>query len=513
MPVNRRSILKFGVGAVTGVVVPVGAAAAATRQHPDRPPTSPPVRPFTLPLPVPPVLQPASTTGGVDRYEIHQRPAMMEIVPDLRTQIWGYNGQFPGPTIEVRRGRRALVRHVNELPVPVVVHLHGGVVAPEHDGYPLDLVLPVGSAGHPAHSQHGVAGVVVGSREYAYPNEQPASTLWYHDHRMDFTGPQVYRGLAGFYLVRDDLEASLSLPAGDRELPLMIADRRFNPDGSLFYPSRDRSLEHDPGVRAAFGAGVFGDIILVNGVPWPYAEVAAARYRLRILNASSARPYLLRLDPPPPGGAGIVQIGSELGLLPRPVHLDELMVGPAERFDVVVDFGRYPVGSKVVVRNAIGKDGVAQVMRFDVVRQATDDSHVPDTFPVELPQLDEESLQPQRLFLFIVGRGGAASTINFRPFDPARVDVRPRFGATEFWRVVTDGDHPIHTHGGQFRVVSRNNLPPAAQDAGWKDTVMARGGEVAFAVRYAGHRGKYLMHCHNLEHEDMLMMVNVEVGP
>jgi spore coat protein A len=207
-----------------------------------------------------------------------------------------------------------------------------------------------------------------------------------------------------------------------------------------------------------------------------------------------------------------VQIGSELGLLPRPVHLDELMVGPAERFDVVVDFGRYPVGSKVVLRNAIGKGGTAQVMRFDVVRMATDESHVPDSVAVELPQLDEEAIQPHRLFLFIVGRGGGASTINFRPFDPERIDIRPRFGSTELWQVVTDGDHTVHTHGGQFRVVSRNNLPPSAQDTGWKDTVMVRGGGVDLAVRYAGYRGRYLMHCHNLEHEDMLMMINVEVG-
>src|SRR5262249_55615632 len=193
MVVSRRGLLKFGVATATGVLAPVGAAVAATRRHPDRPPSSPPVRPFTLPLPVPPVLVPASTDGGVDRYEIHQRPALMEIIPGLRTEIWGYDGRFPGPTIAVRRGRRVVVRHVNELPAPTVAHLHGGVTAPEHDGYPLDLVLPTGPANHAAHSGHGghgVAGVVVGSREYEYANDQSASTLWYHDHRMDFTGPQ-----------------------------------------------------------------------------------------------------------------------------------------------------------------------------------------------------------------------------------------------------------------------------------------------------------------------------------
>ncbi|HET6211803.1 MAG TPA: multicopper oxidase family protein [Micromonosporaceae bacterium] len=512
MAVNRRGLLKAGVAAVTGVLAPIGTAVTAARRHPDQPPPSPAVRPFSVPLPIPPVLKPVSTSAGVDRYEIRQRAADMEILPGLRTQIWGYEGRFPGPTIEVRTGRTAIVRQVNELPVPTVVHLHGGVTAPEHDGYPLDYILPTGASTHPAHAGQGVGGVVIGSREYEYPNRQPAATLWYHDHRMDYTGPQVYRGLAGLYLIRDDVEDALPLPRGEREIPLVLADRWFHPDGSLFYPSRDPKLLDRPGVIPAFGDGLLGDTILVNGAPWPYAEVSAARYRLRILNASNRRPYLLRLDPAPPGGGGFVQIGSELGLLPRPLFHDELMVGVAERYDVIVDFSRYPVGTKVVLRNAAGDTGpTAQVMRFDVVRSAQDDTRIPATLRADEETLDPEKLEPHRRFLFIVGRGGGASTINFRKFDPARVDVRAQFGSTERWQVITDGDHPVHVHGGQFRVLSRVNSPPAAQDAGWKDTVLIRGGEVDLAVRYAGFRGKYLMHCHNLEHEDMSMMTNVEV--
>ena len=513
MSLNRRGLLKLGVAATTGLVVPAGTVLAATRREPFRPPVSPSVRAFSVPLPVPPVLRPV-TTGDVDRYDIRQRVADVEILPGLRTRIWGYDGRFPGPTIEVRSGRTAIVRHHNELPVPTVVHLHGGVTAPEHDGYPLDLVLPASGADgqHLGQASNGIAGIATGSREHIYPNNQPASTLWYHDHRADFTGPQVYRGLAGFYLIRDDLEDNLPLPRGEREIPLMIADRRFHADGSFYYPARDPSLHGEHGVQPPFGApGVKGDIILVNGAPWPFCEVDAARYRFRLLNASNARSYLLRLDPPPPDGAPIVQIGSELGLLPRPVHLDTLLVGPGERYDIVVDFGRYPVGSRIVLRNALGDETTTQVMRFDVARSGRDEARLPESFHQGDEPPDEAELGTRRQFVFIVGRGGGSSTINLRRFDPGYIAARPRVGTVEHWQVLTDGDHPIHLHLGQFRVLSRVAMPPAVQDGGWKDTVLVRGGEIDLAVRYTDYVGKYVMHCHNLEHEDMMMMTNIEV--
>lgn len=515
MVLGRRQLLKLGLATTTGVLVPVGTAVIAARRAPAPPPPSPPVRAFTTPLPIPPVLRPVATDGAVDRYEVRQMPADVEILPGRRTRIWGYEGLFPGPTIEARSGRRVVVRHHNQLPVPTVVHLHGGDTPPDHDGYPLDLILPAsaeaGPAGH-VH-RHGLgAGVATGSREYAYPNSQPAGTLWYHDHRADFTGPQVYRGLAGFYLIRDDVEDGLPLPRGEREIPLMITDRWFHADGSFFYPSRDPSLLGRPGVISAFEEGVLGDTILVNGAPWPLLEVAAARYRFRLLNGSNARAYLLRLDPPPPGGDGFVQIGSELGLLARPRHHDALLLGPAERYDVVIDFARYPVGSRVVLRNTLGTGGTADVMRFDVVRTARDDSRIPeiiDTGPDEPTDLDH--LDVASTFVFVVGRGGGPSTINLRMFQPERIDARPRAGSTERWQFLTDGAHPVHVHGVRMRVLSRVDMPPSAQDDGWKDTVFVRGGPVEVAVRFTDYRGKYVLHCHNLEHEDMMMMTNIEV--
>lgn len=505
--VTRRRLLRWGAAAVAPAVVGTTIGVGLGRDALHR---SPAVPRFAVPLPVPSVLRPFATAGGVDRYEIRQTEAEMEIIPGRPTRIFGYHGIFPGPTIEARRGRPVAVRHVNQLPVPTVVHLHGGLVSPESDGYPTDLVLPVGRHDWPGHHGGGPAGVAHGGRTYRYPNDQTAATLWYHDHRMDFTGPQVYRGLAGFYLIRDEAEEALPLPRGEREIPLMIADRLFHDDGSFFYPSLDPALRDRPGVRAVFLNGVLGDTVLVNGAPWPVKWVDGARYRLRILNASNARSYELRLDPPSPGGKPLVQIGSDVGLLPRPVAHDKLIVSAGERYDVIVDFARYPSGTRVVLRNGFDEDGpTGQLMRFDVGARVRDDSAIPARLGPDLEPLDPPART--RAFRLLGGQGGLPSTVNGRTFQADRVDATVRLGTTEHWTFGGDPEHPVHVHLGHFRVLERNGGPPDPQDQGWKDTVLLRGGSVRLAVRFAGHRGRYVLHCHNLEHEDMMMMTNVEV--
>ena len=447
--------------------------------------------PFQVPLPVPPVKRPVD---GV--VEIVARVGEAEILPGLRTTVLGYDGRFPGPTIETRSGEPVRVHHRNELPVPTVVHLHGGHTAPEHDGWPTDLVTPAGWTAHAAHA----GDVRVGARSYEYPMDQRAATLWYHDHRMDFTGPQVYRGLAGFHLIRDAAEESLGLPT--RELPLLICDRAFEADGSLRYPSRDRTLRRVPGVEPEWGEGVLGDVVLVNGAPWPVAEVDAARYRLRILNASNARRYRLALAP----GGSLTQIGSDGGLLAAPVVHRELDVAPAERFDVVVDFAAYPVGAEVTLVNRLGAGRTADVLRFRVVRAVRDDSRVPDRLATIEP------LRPgpvRRAWRFTRGAVGnhAGWTINGLPFDPSRIDAHPRLSEVETWRFVSDLHHPVHVHLDPFQVLARGGHQPGPSDGGWKDTVDLRPAEVLdVAVRFTDHRGRYLIHCHNLEHEDMAMM-------
>jgi spore coat protein A, manganese oxidase len=504
--VNRRRFLAAGGTtavlaalsgcSVTGGLLPggggnnstQGSAGEVLRSEVPLPP------PFRTPLPIPPILRPVRRDGGTDYYEITQRAGRAAILPGLATEVWGYEGIFPGPTIVSRRGRRTVVHHRNELPVPVSVHLHGGRTAPEHDGYPTDLIEPASD------------------RDYVYELDQPAATLWYHDHRMDFTGPQVYRGLAGFHLVRDDVEDGLGLPSGEREIPLMITDRAFAADGSFRYPSVDPSLTGTPGVHGDHMSGVLGDCILVNGAPWPVLEVATVKYRFRILNASNARRYRLRLD----GGPSFVQIGSDLGLLAAPVTHDELDIAQAERFDVVVDFSGHSPGDEVTMMNDFGDGTTSQVMRFVVSRRETDASTVPSRL-ADVETLSEDDVVEQREFVF--ARGGAQAhgttlwTVNDQPFSPDTILARPRLGTTERWTIRSRNvEHPFHIHLAPFQVVRQDGNEPGPYTRGWKDTVnLDNGGRADLLVRFEGYRGKYVFHCHNLEHEDMMMMANFEV--
>ncbi len=469
--------------------------------------------PFQVPLPVPPVLAPVRTAGDTDFYEITQRLGRVAMLPGLTTEIWGYNGIFPGPTIESRRGRRTVVRHRNELHFPTVVHLHGGRTPDEHDGYPTDLVLPAG--GWDGHVSHGEP-LADGEWAYEYPVDQPAATLWYHDHSMDFTGPKVYGGLAGFHLIRDDEEESLGLPSGERDIPLMIADRSFGEDGSLRYPAREHGTHDGPGVEPDFMSGVLGDCILVNGAPWPVLEVTNTRYRFRLLNGSNARRYRLALDPPPPDGASFIQVGSDLGLLPAPVAHGRIDMAQAERFDVVVDFSAYSAGERVTLVNEHGDGRTAQVMQFVVARRGAEDSRVPSRL-ADVRPLTRSDATVERSFTF--ARGGASHdgvtlwTINGERFDPDRVDAEPELGAVELWRLRSlNVRHPVHLHLANSEVLSREGGDPRRTDAGRKDTVDLGSGENAeLLVHFDGYRGKYVFHCHNLEHEDMMMMSNFQV--
>jgi spore coat protein A len=457
---------------------------------------------FTRPLPIPPVKRPTRTSGGVDHYDITAKAAAVEILPGLRTPIMGYDGIFPGPTIAARRGRPAVVHYHNELSVPTVVHLHGGHTPPESDGFPTDLVLPAG--GGTVYADQAVGGTATtGSRDYTYPLDQRAATLWYHDHRMGFTGPQVWRGLAGFMLVTDDEDEALPLPRGARDIPLMITDRAFEADGALRYPAMDPSLTKMPGIDADHMAGAAGDVMLVNGAPWPELEVDAVRYRFRLLNASNARRYELTLDPPAP----FTQIGSDQGLLEAPVQHTTLPIAPAERFDVIIDFAAYPVGTKVTLQGGSG----GPLMRFAVARKAADDTRISKTLSAIEPLPTSSAPTGQWMFRQGKVKSMGADTdgwlINGREFDPQRTDATPRLGDVEIWRFGTDAYHPVHVHLSPFQVVSRNGGPPAATDRGWKDTIdLSPKGYADVAIRFDDYAGRYLLHCHNLEHEDMAMM-------
>ncbi|MEV6630948.1 multicopper oxidase domain-containing protein [Actinoplanes sp. NPDC051470] len=460
---------------------------------------------FTAPLPIPAIARPVRVTADADHYVLTQKAADVSLLPGRTTRIWGYDGTFPGPTLRVRAGRPAVVTMRNELPVPTSTHLHGGVTPPDSDGFPTDLTVPRGYSPAPptARQVHDV------SRDYRYPNNQRAATLWYHDHRMDFTGPQVWRGLLGLYQITDPREEALPLPRDDRDLPLMICDRAFEEDGSFAYPSHDMAM-HRPGARGQFVTGVFGDVILVNGAPWPRHEVDAARYRLRLVNASNARRYRLALEA---GGKRLpmIQIGSDDGLLPAPITHTEIIVTPGERYDVVVDFAALPIGTEVTLVNDFGIGTTAEVMRFAVARKAADDSRVPDRLvPAAEPPLTTADAVTERQFDFRYDEG--RWTVNRQLYDPAGSLATPRLDTVELWRFTSDFHHPVHVHLAHFQVLSRSGRSPEPWETGWKDTVDVRPYEtVEVLAKFAGHRGKYMLHCHNLEHEDMAMMANFDV--
>lgn len=508
MNLSRRELM--GIAGAAGLILPFESGCINRRPESRLLPSHAELPgPFQTALPIPAVLRPVNTDAETDYYDVTVREARAQILPGKQTAIWGYNGTFPGPTIEARSGRQVSLRLRNALPVPIVNHLHGGHTPPQSDGYPTDLIIPAG--GFPvSHMQDSMARIAEGQRDYIYPNHQRAATLWYHDHRMDFTAPQVWRGLAGFYLIRSDAEQKLLLPKGEKDIPLMICDRSFNSDGSFLYPYVDPSLRTGPAVQGDYMGGVLGDLILVNGAPWPKFEVSSTKYRFRILNASNARRYELALDPP--GAAtSFVQIGSDGGLLAAPVRHRTIRIAPSERFDVAIDFSQYRQGSTVTLLNKADTGPCGQVMRFDVVCSERDESQIPARLSDDVPLPDRRAATVTRTFNFSYRRGMKSWTINGKSFDPARMDAQPKLGATEVWQLQTDFSHPLHLHLVHFQALSHSGRP-GPYDAGLKDTIDLGPGQIAnILVKFSDYRGRYVFHCHNLEHEDMSMMGNFEV--
>ncbi|MFD7597734.1 multicopper oxidase family protein [Kitasatospora sp. NPDC059812] len=468
------------------------AAAAAAHTHPGAtapaaeadpgPDAGPALAPkFTAAMPLPPVLAPVSTDGGADTYAVTMLKSYARILPGHRTDVLTYNGAFPGPVIRARSGRPVVVRQTNLLDDPVSVHLHGARVPVASDGGPMNL-LDTGA-----------------TRTYTYPNDQPHASLWFHDHAHHLESEHVYRGLAGTYLITDATEAALPLPAGRYDLPIALRDARFDPQGRLVYRM------DDPLNRTT---------ILANGRPWPKVEVAARKYRLRLLNSSNLRFFSLRLA----DGGPLTQIGSDGGLLERPHVTDTVDLSPGERADVVVDFSRYPVGSSIVLTNSMPPgpaEHVGQVLRFDITRAADDPSRVPAQLRT-LPALGAAARE-RTVVLEYQEKPGAAplGLIDGKVYDPARVDASVAFGTSEIWTVVNankDVPHNFHLHLVQFRVLARNGAAPGPAESGLKDTVRLLPGEsVRLQALFDSYRGRYPYHCHLLDHSAMGMMAQLEI--
>ncbi|MGB6596643.1 MAG: multicopper oxidase domain-containing protein [Candidatus Acidiferrum sp.] len=439
-------------------------------------------------LQVPPVLSPVRTDAKTDFYEITQKEMDIELLPGKLTRVWGYEGMFPGPTIKARRGRRTIVRQTNQLPHETVVHLHGGVTESDSDGFPTDMIMPGES------------------RSYVYSNEGRGATLWYHDHAMDRTAQNLYMGLAGLYIIEDEGEASLRLPSGEYDVPLILQDRSFGPDGNFVY-------------HAGRGGrmGAHGTVVLVNGVPWPRFEVGKRKYRFRILNASNATVF----EPALGNGRPMIQIATEGGLLSAPIECASIPLAMAERTDVIVDFSEYTIGTQIVLSNLSGKGPQSEIMRFDVAREGHDENPIPSKLG-NLESLDTKIAVLTRVFDFGISVEFKIPpltwTINGKEFNPNKSLAQVEYGEVEIWHLKNrkfgslEMLHPVHIHLINFQILERNGEAPKPWERGWKDTVsLDNGEEVKLIMRFDGYRGRYLMHCHNLEHEDHSMMARFDV--
>ena len=484
---------------------------------------------FVDPLPVPPIAKsvnaPAHAAGAPARaattYRLTMRQVPVHVHRDLPpTPMWSYGETVPGPTIEARSGQPVHIEWGNELPVkhcfPIdhtlhgagadqpevrtAVHVHGAKVPPQYDGYPEAWQKPGQSV------------------QAIYPLKQDAATLWYHDHAMGIERLNQYAGLFGFFLIRDEAEDKLGLPKGKYEIPLAFADRLFSADGSLYYP--------DSGDDAApWVPEVYGDAMLVNGTLTPYLDVEPRAYRFRMLNAANSRTFVFSLS----NHQSFHQIGSDQGLLVAPVEVNQVQLSPGERADVVIDFS-HAAGQRITINNlswelmqfrvgqAAGAAAQPLPQALRIIERVPASVAVKTRLMILREYMDRE---PKRMLMLLNGT---------RWHEP--VTERPELDSTEIWSFAnTTADiHPIHLHLVRFQVLDRQSfdadeyllsgklnyrgvptLPPMTE-RGWKDTVQTYPETVTrIIVRFEGYVGRYVWHCHLLEHAANEMMRPFEV--
>jgi spore coat protein A, manganese oxidase len=506
---------------------------------------SPLARRFAQPLFIPPAIPPTRVVGTDDIYDIWESRGETVIVPGFKTPIWGYSlaGQpatFPGPTILARKGRRVIVNFENRLPPnedpsgiileqeidprkhpfhdsSTSVHLHGINADHFSDGYPDD------ADGHRHRKGPGE------SFQHVYPNNgyQRPATLWYHDHSVHVTSVHIFRGLAALYLLSDEIEDSLRLPGspladpgrgyGFFDVPLVIKDvmitgqeRDDRPPGTLVY----NNCSH---------MGAFGDVMTVNGRQQPRLDVANRKYRFRVLDAGDARQFwlALRLSTRVEDGPDepMTLIGTDQGLLPAAMPVTDFHIAPAERCEIVIDFSRYPIGTRLVLVNKLedpDEPRLFQIMAFDVTRPEPDTSEVRPVLRGAEHPADTAPPARQRLFLF--DRQGGYWSINGKQWDANRVDARPVIDTNEDWILEVDSagwGHPVHLHLGRFRILEVEGRPPRPGELeGFKDTVwVGPNQKITLRHQFWNFNGRYVFHCHNGSHEDHDMMSQWEVQP
>jgi FtsP/CotA-like multicopper oxidase with cupredoxin domain len=434
------------------------------------------------PLRFPPVF----TNGGI----LDLAETNVEVWPGTLTQVISINGSYPGPTVRIQRGETFSATLQNQLGEPATAHWHG-LIAPETmDGHPKDPVAPGASY------------------LYTFPVVQRAGTYFYHAHAHQLTAKHVYRGFAGLFIVDDDNETSLGLPRGDFDVPLVIQDRRSADQPAFVY---------SPTMMDATN-GYLGDTVLVNGTPDPYLEVSRTLYRFRLVNGSNARVYRIAFA----DNHQFQIVATDSGLKDEAVAATSFYLSPGERVDILVDFSSYALAGSVILKSLPfpgggGSQGTElNLIRFDVTGTLSSGGSVPSSMP-PIVYHDPLDVVRTRTFDLSMTMGSAnIHRINNLTYDIDRIDEEVPQGDLEEWRI-TNGTglfHPIHIHGIMFQVFSRNSntsLPPA--DWGWKDTVLVYPSEVvSILVRFTDYTGIYLLHCHNLEHEDDGMMLNFRVN-
>ncbi|XAS67563.1 multicopper oxidase domain-containing protein [Micrococcaceae bacterium Sec5.7] len=452
------------------------------------------------------------------KYSLTQKLGQGRIAPGLSTTLAGYNGIFPGPTIRNVQGTRSEVRIRNALPAKgllhpgafnTVTHLHGSASLPQYDGYANDFTAP---------------GKV---KNYHYPNWQAARTLWYHDHNHLVTAQGVYSGLAAIYTLSDEYERA-QLPQGEFDVPLLISDTMLNADGSLGYNDNGHS-------------GLWGDIIMVNGVPWPTMKVKPRIYRFRVLAGSITRSYRPALS----NGDPIYVVGTDAGMTPKVQAVSSWRQGTAERYEVLIDFRKYKPGQTVELRNLSNKNNVnfantSKIMKFQVVADSGSSagsiSAIPSMLDVgESPSkatggLDTMSLTPEMAKVkrvLRVMRQSGEWTINGDTWADVensgftKCFANPQRNDVEQWTITNESGgwfHPVHIHLIDGKIISRNTNggKPFAWEGGPKDVFYIGENEsvtVLMQFDTGKHEGgRYMVHCHNLVHEDHDMMVQFSVG-
>lgn len=482
--------------------------------------------PFVDSLPIPPLATPTiGQPGGAATYDMHVVQVNKQLHRDLPpTTLWTYSGEFPGPTILATRDVPVTVNWINDLKNPdqsyrtthylpvnlcphgasnqprIITHLHGGHVAMADDGYPEWSYLPGNSA------------------TYVYPNHQLPALIWYHDHAMGITRLNVFMGLAGGYLITDAFEQSLDLPSGEYHLPLVIQDRNFNSDGTLKYP-------------LALGDHVFGDKMLVNGKIWPYMNVRQGKYRFRVINGCNSRTLTLALS----NGQMFQQIGTDGGMLPGPVTLTQLTLGSGERADVIMDFATHPAGTEIVLLNSAPAPypsgdpmfDLPNVMKFVVTSSGGFTHPVPAMLRPVVPLNPAEAVVTRQFLLQKMSDPCAGSMWMINDLQWEDITEHPVLGTSEVWEFVNRSgmSHPMHMHLVMFQPVNRQDfevvggqivpigdpIPPPANEAGWKDTIMCQPNQITRVVaKFEDYVGKYAYHCHILEHEEHAMMRQFE---